>query len=54
MNILVNKIVNALASYNMINKDKTADYKYGVEVLFMKCLGVLIISIIGIVTKKYI
>ncbi len=54
MNILVNKIVNALVEYGIIKKDKTDDYKYGVEVLFIKILGFLTICIVGIITKKYI
>ncbi len=54
MNKLVDLLVNTLLDLKLIDEEKKENYQYAVEFFIIKVLGILVISTIGILTKKYL
>ncbi len=54
MHKFVEFLGNKLLEFDIISADKKDNYLYGIEMLLMKVLGIIVISIIAIITKKYI
>ncbi|MGL5439833.1 MAG: accessory gene regulator B family protein [Filifactoraceae bacterium] len=51
---IAKKILNKLLEFELISVYKKENYLYGIEMILMKALGIFIIGIIAIITKKYV
>ncbi len=51
MNRIINYIVEKMIEKNIIQKKYKNDYKYGIEIFFLKVIGILIFLSIGVISN---